>query len=295
MVRKVLAAVIFVFSVAVATTPAVKAGQSPNGLNDIVTGSAPMPGTIVIAAASGLSPEPGELLRDCPECPEMVVVPPGDFEMGSRDIPLEKPPHRVAIAKSFAIGRREIIFREWDACVAAGGCKAAEDDHGWGRGDQPVLNISWDDAKAFVIWLSKKTGRSYRLPSEAEWEYAARAGTTTKYWWGRDVGKGNANCEDCGTAPLRKALPTGSFRPNGFGLYDTSGNVYEWVEDCWNDDYTKAPTDGAVRTSGQCQQRVLRGGSFANKSSAATSSARFRYDQDVRYYANGFRIVRDLQ
>jgi formylglycine-generating enzyme required for sulfatase activity len=248
-----------------------------------------------LAAAPAAQPEPGELFRDCPDCPEMVVVPPGDFEMGSNDSPYEKPVRKVVIAKPFAIERRETSFAEWDACVAAGGCKYRPDDHGWGRGNQPVIDVSWEDAKEFVAWLSQKSGRRYRLPSEAEWEYAGRAGTSSKFWWGREVGRGNANCDDCGEAPLRKALPTGSFRPNGFGLYDTAGNAYEWVEDCWNDNYIKAPKNGSAVTTGQCRQRVLRGGSFANKSNTATSAARFRYDIDVRYYANGFRVARDLQ
>jgi formylglycine-generating enzyme required for sulfatase activity len=250
---------------------------------------------ILIQAQSAAVPEPGETFNDCPDCPEMVVVPQGDFEMGSRDSPFESPPHKVTISNPFAIARRETTFAEWDACVAGGGCKYRPDDHGWGRGNQPVIDVSWEDAKAFATWLSRKTGRKYRLPSEAEWEYAARAGTTSKFWWGKDVGKSNANCDGCGDVPTRRTTPVGSFRPNGFGLYDTSGNAYEWVEDCWNDNFGKAPKDGAAWTTGQCGQRVLRGGSFVNKFTAATSSARFRYDIDVRYYANGFRVLRDLQ
>jgi formylglycine-generating enzyme required for sulfatase activity len=246
-------------------------------------------------AAEGAVPEPGETFRDCPDCPEMVVVPAGEFDMGGKENPFEAPPHRVTIAKPYAIQRREVNFDEWDACADAGACKNRPSDHGWGRGKQPVIDVSWEDAEQFVGWLSQKTGRKYRLPSEAEWEYAARAGTTSPFWWGRDVGKGNANCDNCGEASLHKTVPTGSFRPNGFGLYDTAGNVYEWVEDCWNDNYAKAPKDGSAWTTGQCRQRVLRGGSFANKANAATSAARFRYDIDVRYYANGFRLVRDLQ
>ena len=294
MVRNVIYAMVFAWTVFVATASDAKRDlQITDGHS---ASRQPLPiGSLRVAATPEATPEPGELMRDCPDCPELVVVPPGDFEMGSADTPFEKPPHKVSIARSFAIGRREITFREWDACVAAGGCKSPGDDRGWGRGDQPAINISWDDARAFVTWLSQTTGRAYRLPSEAEWEYAARAGTRTKYWWGREIGKGNANCDDCGAAPIRRALPTGSFRPNGFGLYDTSGNIYEWVADCWNEDYSKAPKDGSAWVSGQCQQRVLRGRSFANKSNLATSSARFRYDQDVRYYANGFRVVRDFQ
>jgi formylglycine-generating enzyme required for sulfatase activity len=246
-------------------------------------------------AADGAVPEPGETFRDCADCPEMVVVPPGDFDMGSKETAFEQPVHHVSIAKPYAIQRREINFDEWDACADAGVCKNRPSDHNWGRGKQPVIEVSWEDAKQFVAWLSQKTGRKYRLPSEAEWEYAARAGTTTSFWWGKDIGKVNANCDGCGEASLHKTMPTGSYRPNGFGLYDTSGNVYEWVEDCWNDNYKLAPKDGTAWTTGQCRQRVLRGGSFANKANAATSAARFRYDIDVRYYANGFRVARDLQ
>ena len=141
----------------------------------------------------------------------------------------------------------------------------------------------------------RKTGKRYRLPSEAEWEYAARAGTNTAFWWGRTADKGHANCDDCGLAPSRQTTPTGSFRPNGFGLFDVAGNAAEWVEDCWNETYRGAPANGAPWTAGQCRQRVLRGGSFAGKANLVRSAARFRYDQDVRYYANGFRVVRDLQ
>jgi formylglycine-generating enzyme required for sulfatase activity len=245
-------------------------------------------------AASSI-PEPGETFRDCPDCSEMVVVPEGEFKMGSGDSINEKPEHRVVIANPFAIGRREITFAEWDACFAAGGCKYEPNDRGWGRGNRPVINISWDDAKAFVAWLSQKTGKKYRLPTEAEWEYAARAGTTSPFWWGPTPGPDHANCEDCGSKPLQQTMPTGSFRPNSFGLYDTSGNVAEWVEDCWNENYRGAPTDGSAWPTGQCAQRVLRGGSFANKATFARSASRFRYDEDVRYYANGFRVARDLK
>ena len=262
---------------------------------DAVQGPAGPRHDLVLIAAQATVPEPGEVFRDCPDCAEMVVVPPGDFEMGSRDTPFESPPHKVTIAAPYAIARRETTFAEWDACVAAGGCSHKPDDQGWGRGNRPVIDVSWQDARSFVAWLARKTGKNYRLPSEAEWEYAARAGTLSKFWWGKDAGKSNANCDGCGDVSLHKTVPVGSFRPNGFGLYDTSGNAYEWVEDCWNDSYARAPKDGTAWTSGQCSQRVLRGGSFANNSSAAASAARFRYDFDVRYYANGFRVVRDLQ
>ena len=239
--------------------------------------------------------DPGEIFRDCEACPELVVVPPGDFTMGSNDTPYEKPEHAITIRRSFAIGRREVTFAEWDQCADAGICKHRPDDHGWGRGDRPAINISWDDAKLFVAWLSQKTGQKYRLPSEAEWEYAARAGTKTPFWWGREAGTGHAQCDTCGSQTTKQVAVTGSYRPNGFGLYDTAGNAAEWVEDCWNDNYRNAPRDGAAWTSGDCRLRVLRGGNFLSKATEVRSASRFRYDVDVRYYANGFRVMRDLQ
>jgi formylglycine-generating enzyme required for sulfatase activity len=239
--------------------------------------------------------KPGEIFRDCGDCAEMVVVPAGEFDMGSAETPMEAPQHRVIIATPFAIGRREVTFAEWDLCVVASACKYSPSDHGWGRGDRPVIDVSWDDVKDFVAWLSQKTGHGYRLPSEGEWEYAARAGSATAFWWGREAGVGRAKCEDCGGDPGRQTVPTASFRPNSFGLYDTAGNAAEWVQDCWNPSYRGAPNDGSAWTSGDCSLRVLRGGSFAGKASAARSAARFRYDEDIRYYANGFRVARDLK
>jgi formylglycine-generating enzyme required for sulfatase activity len=248
------------------------------------------------ASSAGTDEEhlPGELFRDCPDCAELVVVPSGEFDMGSDLKPTEQPVHRVRIDQNFAIGRRNVTFAEWDRCVAAGGCKFSPPDQGWGRGDHPVTNVSWDDAKEFIAWLSKTAGKSYRLPTEAEWEYAARGGSTTPYWWGKDVGVGHAQCAECGESGTAKAVPVGSFRPNAFGLYDTAGNAAEWVEDCWNPSYRGAPSDGSAWMSGDCTLRVLRGGSFGDKAIALRSSARFRYDEDVRYYANGFRVARDL-
>jgi formylglycine-generating enzyme required for sulfatase activity len=247
-----------------------------------------------VLAEATVIPKPGELFRDCPDCAELVVVPAGDFEMGSAQAPYEKPQHHVTIANPFAVGRREVTFAEWDICVAGGGCNYRPDDQGWGRGDRPVIDVSWDDAKMFARWQAQRTGQAYRLPSEAEWEYAARAGSASLYWWGREVGNGRANCEECGGPAAGRTLVTGSFRPNAFGLYDTAGNAAEWVEDCWNESYRGAPQDGSAWLTGQCRLRVLRGGSFANKANAVRPAARFRYDEDVRYYANGFRLVRDL-
>jgi formylglycine-generating enzyme required for sulfatase activity len=206
----------------------------------------------------------------------------------------ENPVHRVTIAKAFAIGRHEVTFKEWDKCVEDGGCKFRPDDRDWGRGDRPVINVSWLDAKAFVTWLSQKTAKSYRLPSEAEWEYAARAGTNTAYWWGRDIGSRQANCRECNTGEAQKTTPVGSYKQNGFGLHDTAGNAAEWMEDCWNDSYRGAPSNGAAWLNGQCRLRVLRGGAFDSQAKYLRSMSRFRYDVDVRFIANGLRVVREL-
>jgi formylglycine-generating enzyme required for sulfatase activity/class 3 adenylate cyclase len=235
-----------------------------------------------------------EPFRDCSDCPEMKAVPAGSFEMGLSDVLYAKPLHRVTIAAPFAIGVREVTFDEWDACVAEGGCTYRPNDRGWGRGTRPVIDVSWNDAKAFLAWLSRKTGQKYRLPSEAEWEYAARGGTATAFHWGREAEAGHANCENCAVPAARRTLAAGSFQPNAFGLFDTAGNAAEWVEDCWNESYRDAPRDGSAWVRGDCEQRVLRGGSFASRADAVRPGARFRYDRDVRYYANGFRVVRAL-
>jgi len=249
----------------------------------------------VIGQKQQPSVEPGDVFRDCQDCPELVVVPTGDFVMGSNDTPYEKPERTIAVRQPFAIGRQEVTFAQWDQCADAGVCKHRLDDHGWGRTNQPVINVSWEDTKLFLSWLSQKTGQKYRLPTEAEWEYAARAGTKTPFWWGRDAGAGHAQCATCVNPPPQKMAAVGSFRPNGFGLYDTAGNAAEWVEDCWNDNYRNAPKDTSAWTAGDCRLRVLRGGNFTSPAAAVRSAARFRYDIDVRYYANGFRVLRELQ
>jgi len=236
----------------------------------------------------------GDTFRDCPDCAEVVVVPAGTFQMGSA-MEFENPIHMVKIDRPFAIGRYEVTFDEWDRCVEEGGCKHRPDDREWGRGNRPVINVSWLDAKAFATWLSQKTGQTYRLPSEAEWEYAARGGAATPYWWGRDVGARQANCRECKTEGPQQTLPVGSFKPNPFGLFDTAGNAAEWVEDCWNDNYRGAPADGKAWENGQCRLRGLRGGAFDSQARYLRSQARFRYDSDVRFSANGFRVVRELQ
>ncbi len=239
--------------------------------------------------------KPGDTFRDCAECPELVVLPAGSFRMGSSNNDREEPVHEVSIGSPFAIGVREVTFEEWDRCVDDGGCKFRPADRGWGRGNRPAINVSWLDAKEYVTWLTRKTGHTYRLPTEAEWEYAARGGTASPYWWGRSVGTRHANCRECSTGESERTLPVGSYKANPFGLYDTAGNAAEWVEDCWNDSYQGAPTDGSAWTTGQCRLRVLRGGSFDSQSDYVRSNSRFRYDSDVRYSGNGFRVVRQLR
>jgi formylglycine-generating enzyme required for sulfatase activity len=239
-------------------------------------------------------PSPAVPVRDCPVCPELVPIPAGDFEMGATDgFPFERPIHRVAIRKPFYIGRREVTFDEWDACVNEGGCQYRAPNQRPGRGLRPVTNVDWNDAKTFLSWLSAKTGHFYRLPSEAEWEYAARAGTKTAYFWGGALEKDRANCTGCTSSALGAAAETGAFPANGFGLFDMAGNAAEWVEDCWSETYSGAPSDGSAWVKPNCRERVLRGGSFNNDARFVRSAARFKYDFDVRYYTNGFRVVRE--
>ncbi len=245
--------------------------------------------------------KPGETFRDCVDCPKMVVIPAGNFMMGLAEsdnagLADERPRHRVTIPRAFALGKYEVTFAEWDACVRAGGCNHRPKDWGgWGRGNRPVMNVSWDDAKAYVRWLSRQTGQAYRLPSEAEWEYAARAGTTSRYHWGDSVGRGNANCNGCGSRWEKSGTaPVGSFSANRFGLYDMLGNVWEWEDDCWNDSYRGAPTNGRAWTSGQCSSFVLRGGSWLTRTWDLRSANRWIGTAGERYDDIGFRVARTL-
>ena len=251
------------------------------------------------ASAQTRGPSPGDVFKDCPECPEMVVVPAGSFMMGSppgeeRRFKDEDSPYRVTIPRSFAVGKFEVTFAEWDACTAAGGCGGYRPkDRDWGRGRRSVIYVSWEDAKEYVQWLGGKTGKDYRLLTEAEWEYAARAGAKGRYWWGDRVGAGNANCDGCGSQwDDNRTAPVGSFRPNDFGLHDVHGNDWEWVEDCWHNGYSGAPTDGGGwTTGGECGRRVLRGGSWGNRPWGVRAAFRYGESTDGRYSGNGFRVV----
>ena len=248
------------------------------------------------AAAQTPDLKPGTVFRDCTDCPEMVVIPAGKFHMGlNGKFPRELPIHRVTIAKPFAMGRFEVTFDEWEACFQANACVKTPHDHNWGRGRHPIMNISYEEILDFVAWMKKRTGKPYRLPTEAEWEYADRAGTFTRFWWGDEVGVGHANCKDCGTQWSAKgSAPVGSFKPNPFGLFDTTGNEWEWLQDCWNPTHKGAPDDGSARTDGDCLQRVMRGGSWYYYSKNSQSSWRSKNAMTGRGYGISFRLARDL-
>jgi len=249
-----------------------------------------------VSKAAGTKPSAVKTFKDCEACPEMIALPAGSFTMGAKGGDTsEAPPHRVKIGYSFAISRFEVTAAEWKACFTAGGCDYWPKRRGM-TATSPVYNLSWLDAQQYVKWLSKKTGKKYRLPSEAEWEYAARAGTKTAYWWGNAVGEGNANCKNCGGDWNRKRpAVVDSHDANPFGLQGMNGSVWEWVADCWFDSYKGAPNDGSARDRKDCQSRVLRGGSWRNDASYARSAGRFTYDHDVRYVLNGFRVVRSMK
>ncbi|WP_037023606.1 formylglycine-generating enzyme family protein [Cupriavidus sp. GA3-3] len=256
--------------------------------------ASPRPGT---AAGGAVSPtlRTGEI-RDCPTCPVLVSLPAGSFTMGSSaSDPAEKPPHHVTIGQPFAIGRYEVTVEQWNACADAGGCQRVPTVADSPK-TAPVRDVSWDDAQQYVAWLSKTTGKAYRLPTEAEWEYAARGGTASAYWWGDQMRKGNANCKDCGD-PWSQDAPAavGTFAANPYGLHDVNGSVWEWVADCWHSSYKGAPADGRVWNENACGARVIRGGSWREGASYMVSSTRFKYSPSVRQSQNGFRVARDMK
>ena len=257
--------------------------------------------------AVGVYPEPGppgtvfrDRLKDgsdCPYCPEMVEVPAGSFTRGSppdepgRDDD-EGPQREVTIPRPFAVGKYEVTFAQWDACHDDGACNYKPEDE-WGGGDQPVMRVNWHDAQEYVAWLGERTGKSYRLLTEAEWEYVARAGSETAYWWGDDVGSGNANCKGCGSQwDGKQTAPVGSFAANDFGLHDTAGNVWEWVQDCYHSSYDGAPKDGSAWEDGGDCRRVLRGGSWDFEPRLVRSAIRYWLNPDFRRYSYGFRVAR---
>ena len=229
------------------------------------------------------------------EGPEMVVIPAGSFRMGcvsGQDcFDDERPVHGVTIPQAFAVSIYEVTFEDYDRFTSPN----RVDDEGWGRGRRPVINVSWNDAREYVAWLSRQTGQTYRLLSEAEWEYVARAGSSTAYSWGNGIGSNRANCEGCGSQwDDRQTAPVGSFAANAFGVHDMHGNVWEWVEDCWNASYAGAPSDGSAWRSGDCSQRVLRGGGWSYIPRNLRSADRVRGTTGIRLFSFGFRVARTL-
>jgi len=271
--------------------------------------------TLAVAVSAGAlaktrRPAPADaskplIVKDCRDCPQMVVVPAGEFMMGSP----KTEPHRgdeaqhvVTIFRAFGVSRFEITFAEWDACVRDGGCDGYRPEAPWGRGRMPVVNVNWRNAAAYADWLTRKTGHKYRLLSEAEWEYAARAGSTMPYASGPTLSAADANF-DAGEktelnpkGPARgKAVQVGRFKPNAFGLYDMQGNVWEWVQDCWNDEYGPSlPRDGKPALTGDCAGRVLRGGSWEDGAADVRAAARVASAVGDRSWSDGIRVAREF-
>jgi formylglycine-generating enzyme required for sulfatase activity/class 3 adenylate cyclase len=239
-------------------------------------------GTALPQSASPATP-PASSIRE----PEMSALRGGSFAMGGNEDGSEKPIHQVTI-KPFAIGKYPVTVREWNECAAAKACAFVAA----GKDDAPVTNVSWSDAKQYAAWLADATRKPYRLPSEAEWEYAARGGTQSKFWWGDQLQSGTANCKDCtDTAGTEQPVKIGSFKPNPFGLYDMGGGVDQWVEDCWHKNYQGAPTDGSPWVEGGCGSHVLRSGSWKNDARYVRPANRDNYDTNVRYPTHGLRVA----
>ena len=266
----------------------------------------------VLSASEERALNPKDVFEECTYCPNMVIVPAGQFEMGSSDgekdaDKSEFPRHTVKISYRYAVSQHQITFAEWDACFARAGCDYSPGDQHWGRGRQPVLNVDWLHAKQYADWLSKETGKSYTLLSEAEYEYAARGGDSTAFSWGDDIklnGTAMANCDGCGSAwDDQRTAPVGSFAPNAFGLYDMVGNLFSWVDDCWHTSYSgDAPTDGSswstacskITSATTKVYYVVRGGSYINYKQVLRSAARRGYSPQYSVSYIGFRIKRSL-
>lgn len=246
--------------------------------------------------ALAAEPRPGQTFKDCEACPEMVVIPPGRFTMGSdRGAPEEKPAHPVTIAKPFALSRTEVTFDQWETCRSEGGCAKDPDDHKWGRGSRPVMNLDYAAIRGYLQWLGSKGKRTCRLPSEAEWEYAARGGGGGEYWWGDEIGQGRANCRTCGApADDHSTLPVATYPANPFGLHDTAGNVWEWTADCWNPNHEGAPADGSPRLTGNCTEPVMKGGAWYYFPRLSRSAYRAKNHVNLNSYTIGFRVLCEL-
>ena len=228
---------------------------------------------------------------------DLITIAAGTFQMGSSESSQAQPVHAVTL-KKFALAKNPVTRAEFEKFVTETGYDAGK---GWRKplfkqtDNDPVVNVSWDDAQAYIDWLNKKSGQHYRLPSEAEWEYAARAGTTTAYHWGDDIGKAHATCNDCGNAwDGDNTSPVGSFPANAWGLFDMSGNAAQWVQDCFAENYAGAPVDGSAATNGDCKYRVIRGGGWNDSPKALRVDAREGNLPGFRYSNVGFRLARDL-
>lgn len=264
-----------------------------------------------IAAIEQLKPAVGRKFQDCDQCPVMTTLPAGTAELGagsdeSKARPHEKPSRPVTFTDMFAIGVTEVTFAEWDACAANGGCQSRPGDNGWGRNNRPVINVSWDDAQDYTAWLSKKTGFSYTLPSEAQWEYAARAGDTGQYVGGspaaicafangaaQESGLGWANSA-CTDPSSDRPLPTGMLGANKFGLKDMIGNAAEWTLDCNTLNLRDAPSDGRADQRGSCNQRAVRGGSWFSGPDDLRYASRLMQRRGDSNDFTGFRVVRKI-
>ncbi len=258
---------------------------------------------LLVQCSAVTLPQPGEVFSDLLSSrepgPEMVVLPAGEFRMGCvsgldcRNS--ERPVHRVTIGRPFAVSKYEVTFEDYDRFVDAA---ERASDYGWGRGRRPAITVSWLAAQEYVDWLSRETGRTYRLLSEAEWEYAARAGSTTRYSWGNEIGTNRANCKACGSPwdSRDQTAPVGTFPANAWGLHDMHGNVQEWVQDCWNQDYIGAPPDGSVWLQGDCSRRVVRGGSWLGGPPGRIGAAsRHPWPEGLDdAQMVGFRVAREL-
>jgi formylglycine-generating enzyme required for sulfatase activity/class 3 adenylate cyclase len=270
-----------------AASPQQPAPQQPVLQQPAPQQPAPQPQSAPAARPSAsIAPQPVEPLRE----PEMVTLQGGTFAMGSNEDASERPIHRVTV-KPFAIGKYPITVRQWNDCAAAKGCGFVA----IGNDEAPITNVSWTDAKQYVAWLADTAKKAFRLPSEAEWEFAARGGTQTRFWWGDQLQPGTANCKDCADVPAGdQPLKVGSLKPNPFGLHDMGGGVDQWVEDCWHKNYQGAPADGSPWLGGDCTSHVLRSGSWKNDARYARPANRDGYDTNVRYPTHGFRIAMSL-
>jgi formylglycine-generating enzyme required for sulfatase activity len=256
--------------------------------------TAPAGTASTLARMSDAQYRPGDAFSDCPACPRMVALPAGTFMMGSGDfeegrVASEGPRHLVKLAQAFALSATEVSFDQYEACVQAFAC-APVADQGWGRGNRPAINVTLTDAINYVAWLTATTGHSYFIPSEAEWEYAARSGTDTPWNTGSAIITSDANFLD----QFDKTVPVGSYPPNAFGLHDMHGNVSEWVLDCMDTGYLGVPTDGSAVLKEPCGTRIVRGGSFRSDHAATRSAARLTVDGNARYATVGFRVARAL-